>query len=183
MLRTAQPLFRLPRGSTPRSIRERVDFLSLLACSLVRGQRIIGQPEKRIIRGAWLGSSAAYQTPQPLLYRWAGKGELLQQQLPSATLNFSAQANTGADHTIHKLYLNQEWRGQSDIFDIHAVHANQSTPSLGPLTGKRIVASLLGHSRLVVLCSLVFSQVGDCGLRQVLKQHQVACVCRSGNPG
>ena len=30
-VRTVQPLFRLPRGSTPRSIRERVEFLKL-AC-------------------------------------------------------------------------------------------------------------------------------------------------------
>ena len=48
----------------------------------------------------------------------------MQLQLPSATLNFSAQAKTGADHTINKLQLSREWRVQSDIFDIHAVHAN-----------------------------------------------------------
>ena len=48
----------------------------------------------------------------------------MQQQLPSATLNFSAQAKTGADHPINKLQLSREWRVQSDIFDIHAVHAN-----------------------------------------------------------
>ena len=48
----------------------------------------------------------------------------MQQQLPSAILNFSAQAETGADHTINKLQLSPEWRVQSDIFDIHAVHAN-----------------------------------------------------------
>ena len=47
----------------------------------------------------------------------------MQQQLPSATLDFSAQAKTGADHTINKLRLSQEWRGQSDSFDIRAVHA------------------------------------------------------------
>ena len=48
----------------------------------------------------------------------------MQLQLPSATLNFSAQAKTGADHTINKLQFSREWRVQSDIFDIHAVHAN-----------------------------------------------------------
>ena len=48
----------------------------------------------------------------------------MQQQLPSATLNVSAQAKTGADHTINKLQLSREWRVQSDIFDIHALHAN-----------------------------------------------------------
>ena len=45
-------------------------------------------------------------------------------QLPSATLNFSAQAKTGADHTIIKMQLSREWRVQSDIFDIQAVHAH-----------------------------------------------------------
>ena len=48
----------------------------------------------------------------------------MQPQLPSATLNFSAKAETGADHTISKLQLSREWRVQSDIFDIHAVQAN-----------------------------------------------------------
>ena len=48
----------------------------------------------------------------------------MQQQLPSATLNGSAQAKRGAHHTINKLQLSREWRVQSDIFDIHAVHAN-----------------------------------------------------------
>ena len=48
----------------------------------------------------------------------------MQLQLPLATLNFSAQAKTGAAHTINKLQLSQEWRVQSNLFDIHAVHAN-----------------------------------------------------------
>ena len=47
----------------------------------------------------------------------------MQLQLPSATLNFSAQAKTGADHTINKLQLSLEWQVQSDIFHIHALHA------------------------------------------------------------
>ena len=50
----------------------------------------------------------------------------MQLQVPSATLDFSVHANTGADHTINKLHLSQEWRGQSDIFDIHTVHANRA---------------------------------------------------------
>ena len=50
----------------------------------------------------------------------------MQQQLPSATLNFSAHAKKGADHTIIKLYLISEWQGQSDLFIIHAVHANSA---------------------------------------------------------
>ena len=48
----------------------------------------------------------------------------MQPQLPLATLNFSAQAKTGAGHTINKLQLSLEWRMQSNICDIHAVHAN-----------------------------------------------------------
>ena len=50
----------------------------------------------------------------------------MQLQLPSATLDFSAHAKKGADHTINKLYFSREWRGQSDLFDIHAVHANSA---------------------------------------------------------
>ena len=59
----------------------------------------------------------------------------MQLQLPLATLNFSAQAKTGADHRINKLHLSQEWRGQSDIFDIHAVHANRALLFSKPLQG------------------------------------------------
>ena len=50
----------------------------------------------------------------------------MQQQLPSATLDFSAHAKKGADHTINKLYLSREERGQWDLFIIHAVHANRA---------------------------------------------------------
>ena len=38
-----------------------MECLSFLACGLVRGQLIRHQPEKCIIRGRWLGSSAANQ--------------------------------------------------------------------------------------------------------------------------
>ena len=57
-----------------------------------------------------------------LVGRWAGQGELAQLQLPSATFGFFAQVKTGADHAINKLHVSQEWRGQSDLFNIHAVH-------------------------------------------------------------
>ena len=50
----------------------------------------------------------------------------MQQQLPSATFHFSAQAKKGADHTNAKLCLSQEWRGQSDIIIIHAVHTDRA---------------------------------------------------------
>ena len=36
-----------------------------------------------------------------------------------------------------------------------------STASIQALTGKSVVASLLGYSRLVALCSLAFSQEGQ----------------------
>ena len=36
-VRTVQPLFRLPRGSTPRSMRERVEFLKLACLHLGLG--------------------------------------------------------------------------------------------------------------------------------------------------
>ena len=85
----------------------------------------------------------------------------MQLQLPSAALSFSAQAKTGADRTIYKLQLSQEWRVQSDLFDIRAVHAKLGTPSLQALTGKHVGVSLLGHSCLVALCSLVLSQEGQ----------------------
>ena len=49
----------------------------------------------------------------------------MQQQLPSGTLDFSAHAKKGTDHTINKLELSQEWRGQSDLIVIHAVHADR----------------------------------------------------------
>ena len=47
----------------------------------------------------------------------------MQLQLPLATFEFFTQAKTGTDHTNNKLPLSQEWRGQSDLFNIHAVHA------------------------------------------------------------
>ena len=50
----------------------------------------------------------------------------MQLQLPLATSDFSAQAKKGADHIINKLYLSSEWRGQSNLFIIHAVHANRA---------------------------------------------------------
>ena len=59
----------------------------------------------------------------PLLYRWEGQGELAQLRLPSATFEFFARPKTVADHTINKLPLSQEWRGQCYLFNIHAVHA------------------------------------------------------------
>ena len=41
---------------------------------------------------------------------------------------------------------------------------NKSTPSLQALAGERVVASLLGHSCLAALCSLVFFTGGSLGL-------------------
>ena len=58
-----------------------------------------------MLRLAWFSISNPVHLP--LLCRWGGEGELPQQQLPSATLDFSAHAKTGADHTINKLYFSQ----------------------------------------------------------------------------
>ena len=82
----------------------------------------MAQSEKRITRGGCLGSSVLNPGHPPRLYRWEGQGELVQLQLPSATFEFFVQAKKGADHTINKLHLSQEWRGQSDFFNIRAVH-------------------------------------------------------------
>ena len=95
----------------------------MLACTWVQEQRIIWQPEKRITRGGCLGPSILNPGHPPLPYRWEGQGELVQLQLPSATFEFLAKAKTGADRTINKLPLSQEWRGQSDLFNIHALQA------------------------------------------------------------
>ena len=50
----------------------------------------------------------------------------MQQQLPSATFDFSTHPKKGADHKINELYLSQEWRGQADLIVIHIVHVNQA---------------------------------------------------------
>ena len=59
----------------------------------------------------------------------------MQLQLPLATLDFSAHAKKGADHTINKLYLSREWGGQFDLFKIHAVHANRALLPSKPWQG------------------------------------------------
>ena len=51
---------------------------------------------------------------------------MVQQQLPLATLHFSAQAKKNTDHTMNKLCPSQEWQGQSDQIIIHTVHANRA---------------------------------------------------------
>ena len=50
----------------------------------------------------------------------------MQQQLPLATFYFSSHPKKGADRTINKMYLSQEWQGQSDFIVIHVVHANRA---------------------------------------------------------
>ena len=62
----------------------------------------------------------------PLLYGWERSGLFVQDQLPSATLNFSVHAKKGANHTINKLDLSQDWRGQSELTVIHAVPADRA---------------------------------------------------------
>ena len=81
----------------------------------------MGYTEKRIIRGVWLGSSAANTPSLASLYRWAGR------VIGAAAYHFfQALLNKGADHTNNLLHLRQEWRGQFDSIDIHAVHATRA---------------------------------------------------------
>ena len=74
-------------------------------------------------------------------------------------LLFSALLNKGAEHTKH---INPALpvAEQGVRLHRHLRRARQkSTPSLQALARKRVVASLLGHRRLVALCSLAISQV------------------------
>ena len=66
------------QGFALRCIRERAESLSLLACNWVQEQCIIGHGKKQIIRGVCLGSSVLNPVQWPLVYRWAGQGELVQ---------------------------------------------------------------------------------------------------------
>ena len=45
---------------------------------------------------------------------------------PLLTYLIGNPAKQGADHTNNKLCLSQEWRGQSDLISIHAVHADRA---------------------------------------------------------
>ena len=73
-------------------------------------------------------------------------------------LFFSALLNKGAEHTKQitpPLPVAEQGVGLGQ----HLRRARQkSTPSLQALAGERVVASLLGHRRLVALCSLAISQ-------------------------
>ena len=67
---------------------------------------------------------------------------------------FLALLNKGADHTNNSLHLSQEWRGQLDFINIHAVHASRAPLPSKPWQGKRVVASPV---RPQLLSSAVFS--------------------------
>ena len=81
----------------------------------------------------------------------------------AAVIVFSALLNKGADDpkqitpplpvAEHGVRLHQNLRRARQ----------KSTPSLQALAGKRVVASLLGHRRLVALCSLAICQVSHWG--------------------
>ena len=72
--------------------------------------------------------------------------------LPSAI--FFAHAKKGADHTIK---MNQWTTSSSTTLTTRCAH-NTQVHSLQALAEKRAVASLSGHSCLVALCALAFSQ-------------------------
>ena len=69
------------------NLRSNVSFEENTPSGGSHGQYIIGLPEKRIIRGGSLGSSAANPSHLRLLYRWDGQDELVQFQ---AVLNYAA---------------------------------------------------------------------------------------------
>ena len=62
----------------------------------------------------------------PLVTGGQGQGDWCSCSCLWRLLDFSAQAKKGANHTINKLYFSQQWRGQSDLFIIPAVHANRA---------------------------------------------------------
>ena len=131
----------------------------LNACLLDRrvwGQCIIFQPETRIIRRGWLGSSATNRPASAFALRWeryrvigalpspAKKGAV-----PTITW---ASAGNGGDWTSAScttLHTRCAYTTQ-----VHLLQA---------LAEKRVWASLSGHSSLVALCSLVISNGGPVG--------------------
>ena len=93
----------------------------------------------------------------PVLYRWEGQGDWCSSDV------FSALLNKGAEHT-QQITPPLPVAEQGVRLHRHLRRARQkSTPSLQALAWKHIVASLLGHRRLVALCSLAISQVSHYG--------------------
>ena len=88
----------------------------------------------------------------PLLFRWEGQGELVQSQGVLKYTVLITQTTSYDSARVASVARNLQ----------HSRCARQKcTPSLQALAGKRVVASLLGHSRLVALCSLALSQEGQ----------------------
>ena len=110
----------------------------------------------------------------PLFSKWESQGELVQSQ---AVLKYAALIT-------HK----QQAENQPGVASAarHLQHPrcarNKSIPSLQALAGKRVVASLLGHRRLVALCFLVISQLSRSGSCLHPQHHPVERECRSGSP-
>ena len=75
----------------------------------------------------------------------------MQLQLPSATLNFSAHAKKGDDYPIHK--LSSAVSGEDSPTCSTLTLCTQTEYSFPPSPDRE--TSLLGHSRLVALLSLV----------------------------
>ena len=107
-----------------------------------------------MIRGGRLGSSAKSSPAFPSVLRWEMSVLWVRQQF------YSAQAKTGTDHIKKILSLPAPGSLRRQEKKLTRCARKQSTPSLQALAGKRVVTSLLGHSSLVALCCLVFSQEG-----------------------
>ena len=84
---------------------------------------MIGQPKKRIIRGGCLGSSATYPVHLP-----GGQVRVIG-AVPCCAKTCSA------DHNKKNWSLSLEWRGQSDLFNIHAMQAKRALLPSNPRQG------------------------------------------------
>ena len=79
----------------------------------------------------------------------------MQQQLPSATFHFPAEAKKGADHT------NKLCQGTTSSLTTLTTRCADGTPSLQALPGESARASQAGQSCLAALFSLVISQESE----------------------
>ena len=136
-----------------------MESLSLPACRAVLTQRIIFQPKTCIIQQGWLGSSAQNSPSSAFALRWERvKGEVVQQQLPSATsLLFFAYAKKGGDHT------NQIW-SMNDFFMDRPYYTLCTQHSFPPSPVKKTCEGVPGRPQLpsgaVISCNLTEAPIG-----------------------
>ena len=124
----------------------------------------MGHTENRIIRGVWLGSSAA-NAPSFASVVQVGevKGDWCTQQLPSAAIHFSAPANRGADHKSNDCASARTGEGSSTSTTSALCTQREHPFPPSPSRGNALWRPLLGHSCLGALCSLVLFTGGPLG--------------------